>query len=72
MSFAITPHFDLAVTFGEHHLVTDGGWRLFLVAFVRAKRPVDVVKADNPRFKRALVAGPQPQSFDCRVNYEIC
>src|ERR1035437_4081683 len=51
---AIPPHFDLAVIFGESQLATDGGWRLFLAAFVRAQRPVDVVKADNSRLKAVV------------------
>src|SRR4029077_6646465 len=48
---AITPHFDLALIFGESHLARDGGWRFFLSAFVRAQRPVDIVKADNSRLQ---------------------
>src|ERR1039457_6569749 len=51
---AITPHFDLAVILGESHLATDGGWRLFLAAFVRAQRPVDIVKGDDPRLQAVV------------------
>src|ERR1039457_5056706 len=48
---AITPHFDLAIILSESDLATDRGWRLFLAAFVRAKRPVNVMKADDSRLK---------------------
>jgi hypothetical protein len=58
---AITPHFDLAVIFGESHLATDGGWRFFLFKLYQSQMAV-VEKAIE---KAALMLGTDKSRGYC-------